>query len=376
MPLLLTCPSCSKQLRVQDALAGKKVKCPACATVLTVPAAVAAPPPAAPKQAVSSAGRKPAAPPPARSAAASSRRSRDDEDEPDRPYQKDAAADKKPVSGVGIGLGIASLVLGILTAVTSLVCICVGWLAIPLGVIGLILGVVGAIVPLAQGRRGIGLPIAGAIVSLLATTFAIVAPIVLVGVMGNAAAEKARKEMERQQQEQQADLTGPWADASREAAELDPQQVRVRVTTVAVEGDEFQKYLKIGLKLENRGTAPVTYHSWGTIDAMMHGGEPKLTDDRGADYWRNPHLGEAKKGEVKQAVLQPGTAVEDMLYFHPPAQDINYLRLKLPGEHLGGTGPLRIQIPASMIKRPEPDAPVGPRDRPPRDRDDKPPERR
>ena len=33
------CPFCHKKLSVKDDLAGKKVKCPGCGTVLTVPAA-------------------------------------------------------------------------------------------------------------------------------------------------------------------------------------------------------------------------------------------------------------------------------------------------------------------------------------------------
>jgi len=39
MPITFSCNSCDKKLRVKDELAGKKVKCPGCATVLHVPAA-------------------------------------------------------------------------------------------------------------------------------------------------------------------------------------------------------------------------------------------------------------------------------------------------------------------------------------------------
>jgi predicted Zn finger-like uncharacterized protein len=38
MPISMTCPKCSGKLRVPDDLAGKKVKCPKCATVLPVAA--------------------------------------------------------------------------------------------------------------------------------------------------------------------------------------------------------------------------------------------------------------------------------------------------------------------------------------------------
>ena len=38
MPIEISCNSCSKRLRVPDNAAGKRVKCPGCQTVLSVPA--------------------------------------------------------------------------------------------------------------------------------------------------------------------------------------------------------------------------------------------------------------------------------------------------------------------------------------------------
>ena len=37
-----TCPACNKQLKIKDELAGKRVRCPGCATVLPVPTQVVA----------------------------------------------------------------------------------------------------------------------------------------------------------------------------------------------------------------------------------------------------------------------------------------------------------------------------------------------
>ncbi|MBW3598339.1 MAG: DUF4339 domain-containing protein [Planctomycetes bacterium] len=42
MPIQLTCENCKKSLNVRDELAGKRVKCPQCQTVVTVPAGEAA----------------------------------------------------------------------------------------------------------------------------------------------------------------------------------------------------------------------------------------------------------------------------------------------------------------------------------------------
>jgi WD40 repeat protein len=47
MPIAVTC-ECGKQLRVKDDLAGKRIRCPACQTVVTIPAAASAPEPTTP----------------------------------------------------------------------------------------------------------------------------------------------------------------------------------------------------------------------------------------------------------------------------------------------------------------------------------------
>lgn len=51
--MLITCSGCKSQMRAPDTLAGKKVKCPKCATIMVVPAAeppsVPAPPPPPPE---------------------------------------------------------------------------------------------------------------------------------------------------------------------------------------------------------------------------------------------------------------------------------------------------------------------------------------
>ena len=43
--MLIICHSCNSKIRVPDKAAGKRVKCPKCATLLTVPAADPAPGP-------------------------------------------------------------------------------------------------------------------------------------------------------------------------------------------------------------------------------------------------------------------------------------------------------------------------------------------
>jgi hypothetical protein len=40
-----------------------------------------------------------------------------------------------------------------------------------------------------------------------------------------------------------------------------------------------------------------------------------------------------------------------VLVFNPPIAGAQYLRLTLPAENFGGSGRLRIQIPAAMVTR-------------------------
>ena len=63
MPIRVKCDNCKKTLSVKDHLAGKKIKCPVCQTVVTVPASSApkAPPSAAPVPKSAAAPKKPPA---------------------------------------------------------------------------------------------------------------------------------------------------------------------------------------------------------------------------------------------------------------------------------------------------------------------------
>jgi predicted Zn finger-like uncharacterized protein len=64
MPLEVSCPSCSGQLRVPDTAAGKKIRCPKCKGAIDVPAAIPESVPAA-EQAPAAETPKAAAPRPA-----------------------------------------------------------------------------------------------------------------------------------------------------------------------------------------------------------------------------------------------------------------------------------------------------------------------
>src|SRR5438105_4634580 len=60
MPIVVTCTNCSARLKAPDNIAGKKIKCPKCATILLVPLPQDEPEPAEERVA----SERPAAPPP------------------------------------------------------------------------------------------------------------------------------------------------------------------------------------------------------------------------------------------------------------------------------------------------------------------------
>lgn len=115
MPILIECPNCHKQLRVQDTMLGKRVKCPSCMTIITATApGSAAPAPAAPR---------PAAPPPPREEVVDYQGDEDAGDEGDDREERRRRRKKKARRGAErVRLpAIFMLILGILGAVLLIV---------------------------------------------------------------------------------------------------------------------------------------------------------------------------------------------------------------------------------------------------------------
>ncbi|XAL98201.1 hypothetical protein OT109_11390 [Phycisphaeraceae bacterium D3-23] len=129
--IAFTCPSCQKPYSVEDRYAGKATQCKQCGVAMTVPGASA--PPAA----------QPA------------------------PY---AAATLQPAqptgNGAATGLGVASLVLGVIALLASWIPF-IGCISVPFAVIGFVLATIGGILALTTKGRGIGLPIAGGVACVL-----------------------------------------------------------------------------------------------------------------------------------------------------------------------------------------------------------------
>ena len=70
------------------------------------------------------------------------------------------------------GLGIASLVLGIIAALTCWIPF-IGILGVPLAILGLLFGVIGFLIAVIGGRSGVGMPVSGSIVCIVAVIIAV-----------------------------------------------------------------------------------------------------------------------------------------------------------------------------------------------------------
>ena len=100
-------------------------------------------------------------------------------------------------------LGIASVILGILAFLICWIPL-IGLLGIPLSGLGLLLGIVGLLLAIFRRGHGIGFPIAGAAISLLAIvitvsmTFVVTTAVTAVGTVAEQALEEVAKEFDDQ----------------------------------------------------------------------------------------------------------------------------------------------------------------------------------
>lgn len=216
MSITLNCPSCGGKLSVPDNLAGRKVKCPKCATVITAPAADAgaiqearskspAPPADADGGAIRAARPKAAPPPPASAPppppAPRRRAEREVEDDisdydDDASYDRDEAV-RAPRSAGGVnGLAIAGMVLGIVGFLMVFIP-CIGWfLGIVLGIVGAVLSGIG-MASASKAGGGKGMAIAGLVLSILAIVWVPIYVFIVLSMLtagANQALQQAAKE--------------------------------------------------------------------------------------------------------------------------------------------------------------------------------------
>lgn len=298
----------------------------------------------------------------------------------------------------GNSLGVASLVLGIIAFVICWIPL-VNLLGVPLSALGLLLGLIGLLVAFTRKGASIGYPIAGSAICALALFIAISMTGALVGSLKKAGDEIV-KESERRNATNQipvvaAPVTGTpdqapaqpdptatppeaakptpppiappskpaveWASAETPVKQGDVQvQVKAvkvgQVATVEAIGDGTGKskdsLVSIELEIANLSeTKKVNYRTWGG-EAFSFGEGSKLTDNFDNGY-KIVHFGFGTKvaGSVESESVYPGKAIKDVIVFEEPVAKVEYLNLELPAKQFGGSGMLRIRIPASMIQR-------------------------
>jgi len=300
----------------------------------------------------------------------------------------------------GSSLGVVSLVLGILAFIICWIPL-VNLLGVPLSALGLLLGLIGLVVAFTRKGASIGYPIAGSAVCGLALFIAITMTGALMGGLKKAGdqiiADSAKRNATNQtavaakEPEKDADQVATHADpppvAEPAAARPSPVpekpakpspppvewasaetpikqgdvQVQVKAVKVGliplvdrreVTGKSKDSLLSIELEITNLSeTKKLEYRTWGGR-AVSFGTHTRLTDNFDNGYKVvNFGFGSNVAGSVESESVYPGKAIKDVIAFEEPVGKVEYLNLELPAEQFGGTGMLRIRIPASMIQR-------------------------
>jgi hypothetical protein len=345
MPIISECSSCGSKLTVPENLLDREVKCPRCGTVQVMSATA--------KEPKSSASK----------AAKSSRHDDydDDDDDRDRPVRsirKDASSE---TNGAAMGLGIASLVLGIITLPCAFIPL-VGAYSIPVSAISLLLGIGGIIVVGVSKKGNYGFPIAGSAVSFASIAVAGLWILVCAGLI-KGVSEEAKQNLEKfgkQIEEQQKRDAAEWVDADKSS--VTHGDVRIRVSSVKLGpvdlnagNGKFEKslddHLAIRIKIEN--TSPdntINYKSWAPPPGVSP--DAATLRDNFIVMYSASVLPRPVKGQVHNPqTIKPGQSLEDVLVFQKPLNNPPELRLELPATAFGGLGRIKFRIPAAMIKR-------------------------
>jgi predicted Zn finger-like uncharacterized protein len=170
MPITVTCPSCHTSLKAPDEAAGRKVKCPKCATPFAVSAHGGTLP-------VAGRAIKRPGPPMVHAPRGLAGPTYEDDDYKPAVRGRQEYADRRGVDqsgGAQFGLGIASLAVGAVGLLLAFIP-CIGLVfGIPVAAVGLLLGVAALIVAFVRGGQGLAFPISGSVVSLVAVIIPII----------------------------------------------------------------------------------------------------------------------------------------------------------------------------------------------------------
>jgi len=145
--------------------------------------------------------------------------------------------------------------------------------------------------------------------------------------------------------------SGPleWGGVSVQLVEVALEQPRL-LTQSGRRARPTTQFLIVRLELRPMGDlSHVSYKSWSDPYVVSEG--LKLEDAQGRLFSpkRFPNL--LVEGQIREASLESGGSVQDVLVFEPPSSVPTTLRLVLPASALGREGSFRFIIPPTMLVR-------------------------
>lgn len=348
----VNCPNCSKQFNVKDEAAGDRGRCPSCRTIFQIPMLEDEPEKLNDLDTLAEVAQK------------TKRRPR-----LERGHVRSSPSINVNMPKRSSSLGIVSLIMGCVGFFFCWIPF-IGIISIPLSGIGLILAVIGFVVALGRRGSGIGWPIGGGSVSLIALMVAISQVAIITGT-----AESYRKSVEDANSTQQEvigvsdsnETSNPkrktnleWASAKNivRQGNISMQITRVVVGKVPLhdgiygDGNESENdLLSIHIRLTNLSSGKkIQYRSWQGEDIAFTRDYAVLKDNFDNVYKRISFgFSTDIVGNVDVKSLYPRKSIDDVLVFETPVKAAQYLDLELPAKNFEGKGMLRLRIPANMI---------------------------
>jgi hypothetical protein len=237
----------------------------------------------------------------------------------------------------------------------------VGLLSIPVAAVGALIGFIGILVSLIGRRSGVGMPVAGLFVSLLAVGLAVLATgITSAGIAHSVAAANMTNQTVPGAPMGTTEPPTSWAPAGSPVVQGDCQiSIKtVRVGKVPLKGlggetsTSTDDLLMIDVEIANQNaTRKLDYKSWAGADFNFGRDFATLTDNFGNVYKRTTFGMDKPVGRVESQSIYPGSPITDQLAFEVPLTNIQFLHLEMPASNIGGDGMLRVEIPASMVQR-------------------------
>jgi hypothetical protein len=153
-----------------------------------------------------------------------------------------------------------------------------------------------------------------------------------------------------------------WADARRETLTQGNVAVRIKSAKLGfpklLEGvpASSEPFLLLTIEVKHVGTSgSVEYKSWSTSTGRREGAV--VMTDNAWRPWPMARFNATVAGQVPRAVLEPQTAIEDLLVFRKQGEGVQYVRLELPAAAIGERSTLRFHIPSAMIDTSDETAP-------------------